>query len=370
MRRYYAGLDVHSKSCTYAIQDESGATVSEGSIATSLEGLQGWRQRYDLPMGTRVGLETGTVAFYVARLLTRLDLEPVVIDAHEVRLKAHRPTQKSDRRDAWEICEGVRRGLYRAIVHVPPVKISELRDSLSRRRHFVRLQTAEVNAVKRLLRAAGLGVMTRRSLRTARAWEGLLAALALEDEPSLRGHVELHRAVWVNLAAQVETLAARLAEQAEPLTPQVEQLRTVLGVGPMVALTAVAVFSDPHRFGSAKHAASYVGLAPSTFQSGDRDVHGRITRRGSSELRAMLCEAAHHARRPDHPLNPYFRRLCARRGYKMAVVAVAHRLCRILWAMLRDEKPFDVSKLGVEIGPFEKRSTQLYRLRRPEPVPA
>ena len=84
----------------------------------------------------------------------------------------------------------------------------------------------------------------------------------------------------------------------------------------------------------------------------------------------MLCEAAHHARRPDHPLNPYFRRLCARRGHKMAVVAVAHRLCRILWAMLRDQAAFDITRLGVEAGPFEHSSTHLYRLRRPQPVNA
>jgi hypothetical protein len=52
-----------------------------------------------------------------------------------------------------------------------------------------------------------------------------------------------------------------------------------------------------------------------------------IGRRGSNELRAMLCEAAHHAGYRNNAFSPYFRQLCARRGYKMAVVAVAHRLC-------------------------------------------
>jgi hypothetical protein len=80
----------------------------------------------------------------------------------------------------------------------------------------------------------------------------------------------------------------------------------------------------------------------------------------------MLCEAAHHARRPDHPLNPYFSVLCARKGYRIAVVAVAHRLCRILYAMLRDRKDFDVERLRIEMGPFEKKIVRLYRLR-PEP---
>jgi hypothetical protein len=77
----------------------------------------------------------------------------------------------------------------------------------------------------------------------------------------------------------------------------------------------------------------------------------------------MLCEAAHHASRSHHPLNPYFVRLCARRGDKMAVVAVAHRLCRIIFARLRHESDFDVGKLGVERGPFERTVVRAYRLK-------
>jgi transposase len=102
---------------------------------------------------------------------------------------------------------------------------------------------------------------------------------------------------------------------------------------------------------------------PSTYQSGEDEAHGRITKRGSAELRAMLCEAAHHAGRPDHPLHPYFARLCARRGYKTAIIAVAHRLYRIIFAMLRHPRDFDVAKMGFERGPFEHKIVRAYRLK-------
>jgi transposase len=72
-----------------------------------------------------VAFETGTVAFFVARELTGLGCTPIVVDAREVRLKAQRPTQKSDRRDAFELYDGLRHGLYRAIVkktRAPPEK--------------------------------------------------------------------------------------------------------------------------------------------------------------------------------------------------------------------------------------------------------
>lgn len=356
----YVGLDAHSKNCVYVIQEEGGAVASQGQVPTTLEGLLLLKARHELPPGTPVALESGTMAFFVARHLQALELAPIVVDAREVRLKATRPTQKSDRRDALELCEGLRRGIYRTLIHVPPLAISRLRETLGRRRHFVRLKTMQVNAAKRLLRGAGLGHLAR-SLGTEKAWTRLVAGLAFDAE--LQAFVASHHAVWQCAGEQVVALEAALATQQLPLAREVERLRTVPGVGPIVALTVLATFSDVTRFPTAKHAASYAGLVTSTYQSGDRDRAGRITKRGSTELRAMLCEAAHHAGRPDHPLHPYFTSLCVRRGYRMAIVAVAHRLCRILFSMLRRQADFDPRRLNVEEGPFERTTVHRYRFK-------
>lgn len=354
----YVGLDAHSKSCVFVIQDEDGNLRGEGSVPTTNVGLHRMRDRYELPPGTPVALESGTMAFHVARLLTALELNPVVVDAHEVRQKALRPNQKSDRRDAIELCEGLRRGSYRAIVHVPPPAIEHLRETLGRRRHFVRVKTMQVNAVKRLLRATGSQPMIR-GLQSDAAWDRLLASLT--HDSALHAFCTAHRAVWRCAHQQVAVLEESLDTQAQSFQRDYDRLNSVPGVGRIVALTVLAVFSDVRRFPTAKHAASYAGLVAATFNSGERIQHGHITRRGSSELRSMLCEAAHHARHPEHPLNPYFSSLCARRGYKMAIVAVAHRLCRILYAMLRHQTDFDVKKLSIEEGPFEHVRVHRYR---------
>ena len=147
----------------------------------------------------------------------------------------------------------------------------------------------------------------------------------------------------------------------------IRRLQAVPGVGPIVVLTALAVFADVQRFATAKHVASYAGLAPSTYQSGDCDRHGHITERGSAELRAMLCEAAHHARRSTHPLHPYFLKLCARRGYKIAIVAVAHRLCRAALCPSAGWTDFQPTRLGVDEGPFTQTITRRFRLT-PKPA--
>jgi transposase len=355
----YVGLDVHSKASVFVIADATGRVTARGEVPTTPQGLERLRTQYGLAAGTPIALETGAMAFYVARQLQARALAPVVIDAYEVRLKAHRPMHKSDRRDAFELCDGIRRDIYRTRVHVPPLAIGALRETVSRRRHFVRVQTAQVNAVKRLLGAHGYG-QTWRTLTTDAAWTRLFAALPT-DAP-LHGFVADHHTVWRAARAQVARLEERLAAQQRPFAAALARLQTVPGVGPIVAVTALAVFSDITRFPSAKHAASYAGLVPSTHQSGARDRHGHLTKRGSSELRAMLVEAAHQARRRTSPLQPYFTKLCARHGYKRAVIALAHRLCRILFALLRDGTVFDVTKLGIEEGPFTQTVTRRYRL--------
>lgn len=359
MRRY-VGLDVHSKRSSYAVQDETGKLVGQGSVDTTSAGLSLLCQKYALEPGTLIALESGTMAFYTARVLTACGMAPQVIDAAEVRAKALRPNQKSDSRDALELCEGIRRDAYRTRVHVPPLEIEALRETLRSRRHFVSVKTMEVNAAKHELRREGLHALTR-GLTLDTGWQRLLAAL--EQSPKVRTKCQLHYNLWKCAHDQVVALEASLKEQRGAHKQAMERLKTVPGVGPIVAITAIAMLSDVKRFKSAKHVASYAGLVPSTYDSGERTRHGHITKRGSNEFRSMLCEAAQHARRKDNPFNPYFSSLLARRGYKMAIVAVAHRICRILYSMLKRETEFDLNKLGIEEGRFEKVSVKRYRLR-------
>lgn len=356
----YVGLDAHSKQSVFVVQDEGGRVRRRGEVPTTREGLRQLRSRYAVAEGTPVALETGTVAFFVARNLLRLGLAPVVVDAREVRLKAHRPRQKSDRRDALALCEGLRRGIYQCIVPVPPEGVSALRETLSRRQHFVRLMTREVNAAKRLLRGAGLRSLCR-SLKTETAWRKLLAKL--EPEGALRDYIEMHAQVWRCAQQKVAVLETSLERQEEAFAEVSARLQQLPGVGQITALTAVAVLYDASRFPTSRHVGSYAGLVPCTDHSGDRQASGGITKRGSAALRAVLCEAAQHARKPDHPLNPYFAKVFARRGDKVATVAVAHRLLRVMYAMMRDGSDFDLGRLGVERGPYTRKTTRLYRLK-------
>lgn len=360
--KVYMGLDVHSKETVYVVQDDSGKVVGEGRVPTTPDGFCEMLDSVNAPKGTEIGLETGTQATWVSRLLSGLGMKPVVIDAREVRQKARRIGQKCDRRDAFEICDGLRRGIYTSIVYVPPPEVERLRRIVSRRRHFVKVCTNQVNAAKFLLRSLGLGEEAK-SLTTLEAWEKLLKRPAVEP---VRQYLVMHADVWRAAQEKVVLLERELREALGPFRTTVNRLETAPGVGPITAATYIAVLGTPGRFPDSARVASYIGLVPSTYDTGTTQRHGRITKRGSAELRAMLCEAAQHAARRDHPLNPYWVRVCSKQGYKRAVVAIAHRLARILFAMWRKEHNFDAAKLNVVAEERTVARTYHWRIRRPE----
>jgi len=361
--KMYLGLDVHCKQTTFVAQNEQGQLQGEGQTPTTAEGLAAMLAQLGAPPRTEVALESGTQAKWAAAQLLEQGMKPVVIDAREVRVKARRVGQKTDRRDAFEICDGLRRGIYSTVVYQPPPAVERLRRVLSRRRHFVSLRTRETNAAKYLLRAAGLGGQSG-GLVSAKAWERLLART---EAAELRPHLAMHFAAWRVAHEQVAALEQELQEALQPFAAVEQHLHTVRGVGVIVAATFIAALGEPTRFPSSGHVASYIGLVPSTYDSGERERHGRITKRGNAELRALLCEAAHHAARPDHPLQPYFARVCAKSGYRKAVVTVAHRLARILWQMWRKGEDFDVEQLNVVHKPRVLEKVVHYRLRRSAP---
>ncbi len=98
MQSYYVGLDVHTRESVFVEENDAGAIVARGSVPTTVNGLKHLRDSCGLPAATGVALETGTSAFFVAHELARLALKPVVIDAHEVRRKAHTADRSSRRR--------------------------------------------------------------------------------------------------------------------------------------------------------------------------------------------------------------------------------------------------------------------------------
>jgi len=119
--------------------------------------------------------------------------------------------------------------------------------------------------------------------------------------------------------------------------PRVQRLMTLPGVGPFIAITLVLELGDIHRFPSAKHVASYIGLTPRVRASADRIRLGHISKEGNRLLRWVLVLAATQAARQPGPLRAWFRAVKRRKGTKIARVALARRLAEVVYHVWKDD---------------------------------
>jgi transposase len=126
------------------------------------------------------------------------------------------------------------------------------------------------------------------------------------------------------------------------------RLQTAPGVGPITAAAFVSTIDDASRFKNAHQAEAYIGLVPSERSSGEKQNRGGITKAGPPRLRWLLVQAAWGVVRSKSeesaPLRNWTMNIVKRRGYKVGVVALARKLCGILFAMMRDEKEFEWTK--------------------------
>ena len=208
------------------------------------------------------------------------------------------------------------------------------RQQLRVRAHCVRQRTATINLLRALLRGDGLR-LPRGSA------ERILARLDQLTVPAVLATIiaplrDVIHQLSATIAAADNAVETRVAHD-----PIAQRLMTAPGVGPIVALTFHAVLDTPARFGGdAGRASAFLGLVPSEDSSAERRHRGAITKVGPGELRALLVQASWGIWRGRSPagaaLRTWVQALAARRGRRIAIVALARRLSRILYAMWRD----------------------------------
>jgi transposase len=144
------------------------------------------------------------------------------------------------------------------------------------------------------------------------------------------------------LEAELTQLEKHLAEISYPCE-EVRLLMSIPGIGPAAAQGLWAALGDWRRFRDGDHAASYLGLVPSTRQSAYSCHHGSITKAGNPHARWLLTQAAQHLALHPGPLGVFFRRLARRKNHNVAVVATARKLVVIAWLMLKAGEPYRYS---------------------------
>lgn len=332
------GVDLHKRESQLCIGQADG-TIIEQRIVTS-------RERFTTVLGhrapARILVEASTESEWVAQHLEALGHAVIVADPNYAPMYATRSRRvKTDRRDARTLMEACRAGTYRPAHRLSAAR-RHVRAELAVRDALVRTRTRYVALAKALVRRDGLRVPGSAAERV----DAHLQALALP--PALADELAPLRTLFDPLNAAIAVADHQLAE-LEHTDPPVALLMTAPGIGAVTASALVATIDEVTRFASAHQFEAYLGLVPGERSSGEVRRIGPITKAGNRRARWLLVEAGWRILRSKDPagapLRAWARAIAARRGNRIAVVALARRLAGILYAMWRDGAPYDARKI-------------------------
>jgi transposase len=329
------GIDLGKNSCGVVGLDGTGQVVlrrrlRRESVITLASGL----------VPCLVAMEACCGAHHLGRILRAM--------GHQVRLMSPeyvRPyvkAQKNDDRDAEAIAEAATRPTMRFV----ELKSVEQLDTQSLHRVRDRLvgeRTALLNQLRAILLERGIAVPQGR-----RKLERYLAAmLECEDgqvSPRVRSLLEDMAAEWRELDRRIEAFDDEFAALAKS-DDAARRLATIPGIGVLNATALVAAIGNGAAFARGRDLAAWLGLVPRQMTTGGRPRLLGISKRGNKYLRKLLVHGA-RAALPSlsasmTPLGKWISSLVGRTHKNTAIVALANKLARIVWAVLRHGGTYD-----------------------------
>lgn len=366
--RRVIGLDIHqTKISACALREQSdGSVVIEmqefGGFKRDRRALAQWAKSFDPEIVVMESTGIYWKSPYAA--LESVGIAAWVVNARHVKTV---PGRKTDVADAQWLATLARAGLLRGSF-IPPAHIRHLRLIARQRQKLGGMLAAEKNRLHKILSDAGirLGVVVSDIHgQAARSMvKAIIAGKPMADVLDLAGRQRASRAelfealqpeelsaahlfVLSEIMAHIEDLEARMGRFEQMLLqglsawqPQLRLLQTIPGIDQMgAAMLLVEISADMGSFGSAEKLASWVGICPGNNESAGKRKSGK-TRKGNAWVRRLLCEFAQAASRSRCALKDKFAALNIRKGHKKSIVALAHKMLRIVFAVLKTNQPY------------------------------
>ena len=364
------GLDVHQATvvaCLLIVLQNGKVQKQVRTFGTTTRELLALREWLLSEGCTHVAMESTGVYWKPVYAILEGTLEIVVANAQHVKKV---PGRKTDVKDAEWLADLLCHGLLRSSF-VPPKPIRQLRDLTRYRRKLVESQTAERNRLLKLLETANIklasvatdvfgvsGRLMLKALAKGEATPQQMAELAKRSlrskipqlELALEGKMEEHHRFLLQLQLDrleavendLELLERRLQEHLKPYAKQLALLDEIPGVDRTLAAAIIAELGvDMSVFQSVSQLASWAGVCPGNNESAGKRKSSRIPK-GNVYLKTALVEAANAAARAKGTyLRDKFYRLKARRGYKRAAVAIAHKILVSTYHMLSEQVSYN-----------------------------
>lgn len=336
--KLFIGMDLHKNTSTFVVKDQAGKLVRSAKVLTDkndvsrfINSLKGENNKLTL------ALEPVSQWYYYADLLEAMGVD--VHLAHPMNVKAIASARiKTDKIDAGVLSDLLRGDLLPE-AYFSPAEVRGWKEQCRFRASLINLRTQVKNKVHAILFKHSLKHNFSNLFgKSGRSW-----LLTLDLKEPFKGNLDRYLLL-------IDQLSALVAKAEEIITstvidcPQAKLLISIPGISYCSALTIMGEIGEIDRFISVKHLQSYAGLIPSTYNSGDKQIHGKITKRGSKWLRWIMIESAYHQmnckRIPG--FGSYYNTLKKRKGSKTAAVATARKLLAVVWRLLKDNRPYEV----------------------------
>jgi len=342
------GVDLAKRVIQVHAVDAAGRVVVAKALAR--DKFMPWCAQ--LPPGCLVAMEACGGAHHWARKLRGLGFDARLIAGHFVgpyRMQGR--SGKNDANDAAAICEAASRPSMRFV----PVKTPQQQALLAvhrLREGYKEERTACINRIR--------GLLTEFGLVFPQSPEALRLALpeVLEDAsnelPSL-ARLALQRAQlqWIEIECHIAWCDERIAAHVRS-DAQAKAAAQLCGIGPVTASALAASVGDFTQFRSGAQFGAWLGLVPKQNSSGGKASLGGITKRGDEYLRTLMIQGAKSAVMTAHKradrISLWLVQLRERVGWQKAVVALANKNARILWAVLAKGRTFDPNHVSVKPG--------------------
>ncbi len=356
----FVGVDFHKRNFVCSFLNGSTGTFTQSSFVTEDEGyelfieqLASYRQSGHL---VKVGLEmlTGSYYFY-DRVQPECD-EIVIINSNQFKVIAN-SKKKTDRIDSETIAVFYSKDLLPTI-YIAESSIRKLRDLVSLRYNFVCERSRYKNRVHSLLLKHNHKI-SKRSLGSKKRLIAM-RQLGLDEisQRQLNLLVDQIEQLTISISEIVSMMDTLIATECSDRTKEdIEILQSIPGVGVLSARILVSCIAEIERFPSEKHLASYVGLVPRVRDSGEVIKHGRITRQGNKIARTTLVQdALALLKQKNGPLKGFYNSVKYRSGTGKAIIALARKLCTIMFVLLKRRIKFDASAFEINKAEMVKAS--------------
>jgi len=326
------GLDVHKRSVYATVMNDNGNIIAQRNMENNIETVNGFLSVYK---DHDIVIESSTSGKYLCKELLKLNYKIHLINPSKVP-EISNNYKKTDKEDSFQLADVYRKGGMKEI-YIPSGEIENIR-SLVRYRHSLGEElTLKKNKIHALLTSYGIIIKAtdpfgRKGLKEI---ESNYNNFSYSDKIVLRS--------LLNDISYIKDREKEIETEISLASSNNDNIKILMSIPGINIYTAAGILSEIgtiNRFLNKEKFASYTGLIPGEYSSGERIIKGHITKHGPSLLRFFLVETVHSLIKYTRKFKSKYLSIVRRLGKKRSIIAIARILAETIYAMLKNNVKF------------------------------